>query len=62
MGYIWDLIIIYPKPYSIYLRGTINWGCMAFHASFGDIHDFRKCGGRVQIGRAEGESVKRGMH
>ena len=23
MGYIGDLIIIYPKPYSIYLRGTI---------------------------------------
>ena len=21
---IWDLIIIYPKPYSIYLRGTIE--------------------------------------
>ena len=21
-----DLFIIYPKPYSIYLRGTIYWG------------------------------------
>ena len=25
MGYIGDLTIIYPKPYSIYFRGTIGF-------------------------------------
>ena len=25
MGYMGDLIIIYPEPYSIYLRGTIGF-------------------------------------
>ena len=30
-----DLIIIYPKPYSIYLRGTIGFSMVQPFAGFG---------------------------
>ena len=32
MGYMGILIILYPKPYSIYLRGTIGLKLEAGHA------------------------------
>ena len=27
---IWDLFILYPKPYSIYFRGAIGFCCLRF--------------------------------